>query len=434
MIEFIWGCVSYAAAVLAGSWLVAWKLRRRTLFWLRSAVCLVLSCALLCGYDALITLAPSQSTLYFVLRMCDCLVVMLVAMASLQGCFECDIWSVLFCMTAGYCMQHISKTLCSIVVSGAGIQAVWQSGLLLVLISLVFYAAAYLFVIKRLDIRSITVDNAMLIMVTMVVLIASIFIYLVALRLAISLSATGMYILIQLFSMIIALLAFILQFGLLSNRRLRTERDTVRRLLDKENEQYRIDRERVEVINIKCHDIKQHLSLLRAMEDSEEKDRYIGELEQAVLFFENNVKTGNKTLDMLLAEKMLQCEKDKIVLSCIADGQALNFMAGPDIYSLFGNAVNNAIEGVRNIKEEQKRLITLKVSVKNSFLCILVENYFENELEFEEGLPQTTKSNREYHGFGLRSIRYTVEKYGGNLVVDARNNVFSLAIYIPLTK
>ena len=209
----------------------------------------------------------------------------------------------------------------------------------------------------------------MLIMVTMVVLIASIFIYLVALRLAISLSATGMYILIQLFSMIIALLAFILQFGLLSNRRLRTERDTVRRLLDKENEQYRIDRERVEVINIKCHDIKQHLSLLRAMEDSEEKDRYIGELEQAVLFFENNVKTGNKTLDMLLAEKMLQCEKDKIVLSCIADGQALNFMAGPDIYSLFGNAVNNAIEGVRNIKEEQKRLITLKVSVKNSFLC-----------------------------------------------------------------
>lgn len=285
-------CVSYAAAVLAGSWLVAWKLRRRTLFWLRSAVCLVLSCALLCGYDALITLAPSQSTLYFVLRMCDCLVVMLVAMASLQGCFECDIWSVLFCMTAGYCMQHISKTLCSIVVSGAGIQAVWQSGLLLVLISLVFYAAAYLFVIKRLDIRSITVDNAMLIMVT--------------------------------------------------------------------------------------------------MEDSEEKDRFIGELEQAVLFFENNVKTGNKTLDMLLAEKMLQCEKDKIVLSCIADGQALNFMAGPDIYSLFGNAVNNAIEGVRNIKEEQKRLITLKVSVKNSFLCILVENYFENELEFEEGLPQTT--------------------------------------------
>ena len=32
----------------------------------------------------------------------------------------------------------------------------------------------------------------------------------------------------------------------------------------------------------------------------------------------------------------------------------------------------------------------------------------------------------------MRSIRYTVEKYNGNLVIDTKDNIFSLGIYIPL--
>lgn len=433
--SLLWGSVSYVAAVFIATWLVGLQVERRSLFWLRTLLCLVASCLIVWGYDWVIRFAAEQETLYFILRMCDCICVIAAMMASVALCFRGDIWSVLFCVTAGYCMQHVAKTVSYILETLFSVDSDHAQAIVLVLVSAAIYAALYFFVIKRKKVRDISVDNAMQILVALIVMVASIFIYLIAQRLSLTCSQPlVMSTLIQLFSMIIAGLAFSIEFGLLSNRRLMDERDTMKRLLEKENEQYRIDQERIEVINVKCHDIKHHLALLRDMKESEEKKKYVGELEQAVLFFENNVKTGNKTLDMLLAEKMLLCEQNHIRLSCMADGRSLNFMDGLDIYSLFGNAINNAIESVRGIEDEQKRIITLKVNVKNKFLCINIENYYEHEIVLEDGLPQTTKGDKAWHGFGMRSIRHTVEKYGGNLVVDTKDNIFSLGIYIPLSE
>ena len=433
MFELIWGGMSYVAAVMAGTWLVAWRIKHRRYFWLRSVLCFAAACVLLCGYDALITLCEGAPTLYFILRMCDCLVLIVSVMLSVKFCFECDIWAVMFCTTAGYCMQHISKTLCYIAETPLLEPPRWFTVAALVYATVLVYIVFYFCVIRNLKIRTVSVDNAKQILIALIVVVASVFIYLIAMREVRAASASPLLmVLVQLFSMIIALLAFMLEFGLLANRRLMTERDEIKRFLDKESEQYRVDQNRIEAINIKCHDIKHHLSLLRTMDDKEEKEKYIDGLEQAVLFFENNIKTGNKTLDMLLSEKALQCERDHIQLSCIADGQALQFMEGLDVYSLFGNAIGNAMESVKNLQDAQKRLITLKVNVKNKFLCINIENYFENALTFEDGLPRTTKQNQDLHGFGMRSIRYTVEKYNGNLVIDTKDNIFSLGIYIPL--
>lgn len=431
--DLLWGSVSYVAAVFIGVWLVGLQMKRRNMFWFKTALCFVGSCLIVWGYDVVIRLLSEYQTAYFVLRMCDCLCVVAVMMASMAVCFACDLWSVLFCVTAGYCMQHIAKTISYIIESALHVESVFLAAVSLVLVSAVLYISLYMFVIKRKNVSNISVDNTMQILVALIVMIASIFIYLLALRIVHeSESSLAMRILIQLFSMIISILAFCLEFGMLSNHRLMDERDTVKRLLEQENEQYHIDQERIEVINLKCHDIKHHLALLKNMRDSEEKARYVGELEKAVMFFENNYKTGNRTLDMLCSEKALVCEQNHIRLSCIADGQALNFMDGLDIYSLFGNAINNAIESVKNISDEQKRLITLKVNVKNKFLCINIENCYEQELVFVDGLPQTTKGDKVWHGFGLRSIRHIVEKYHGNLVVDTKDNIFSLGIYIPL--
>lgn len=431
--NLLWGSASYVAAVFIGVWLVGLRSEHRNLFWLRTVLCFIGACLIVWGYDVAIQLIAEYDMLFFILRMCDCLCVVAVMMASVAICFDCDIWSVLFCVTAGYCMQHIAKTISYIFENILQIKGAIPEGIALVIVSAVVYIVIYFSIIRRRNVCCISVDNAMQILVALIVMIASIFIYLVAMRLANAYEyPSSMRIIIQIFSMLIAAMAFCMEFGLLSNRRLMDERDTVKRLLEKENEQYHIDQERIEVINLKCHDIRHHLALLKDIQDSEEKARYVNELEKTVMFFENNYKTGNKTLDMLLAEKALVCEQSHIRLSCIADGQSLNFMEGLDIYSLFGNAINNAIESVKNIQDEQKRLITLKINVKNNFLCINIENYYEHKIVFEDGLPQTTKGDKAWHGFGMRSIRHIVEKYRGNLAVDTQDNIFSLGIYIPL--
>ena len=54
------------------------------------------------------------------------------------------------------------------------------------------------------------------------------------------------------------------------------------------------------------------------------------------------------------------------------------------------------------------------------------------EIRFVDGLPQTSKENKEYHGFGTRSIKTLTEKYGGDLKISAENGIFRLSIMLPI--
>ena len=102
-----------------------------------------------------------------------------------------------------------------------------------------------------------------------------------------------------------------------------------------------------------------------------------------------------------------------------------------DIYSLFGNALDNAIEYVLNL-EEEKRFIRLNVKIIGENLLIHMENYFSGELIYDNGLPKTTKEDKDYHGYGMKSIQLIVNKYDGDLNISLDNNVFSLFIMFPI--
>lgn len=78
------------------------------------------------------------------------------------------------------------------------------------------------------------------------------------------------------------------------------------------------------------------------------------EIEKSVSLYDANVKTGNTVLDTILTEKSLLCYKKGIILSCVADGENIAFMEDADVYSLFGNALDNAIEAVLKLEEQRK--------------------------------------------------------------------------------
>ena len=128
----------------------------------------------------------------------------------------------------------------------------------------------------------------------------------------------------------------------------------------------------------------------------------------------------------------MYCDKHGITLTCVVDGHLLDFMETMDICSIFGNALDNAIGSVIEIKEKEKRLIHLTVTQQKAFLMIRVENYFEGNLEYEKGQLESTKKDKAFHGYGIKSIRYTVNKYSGAVDIDAQDQWFNLCILIPL--
>ena len=211
------------------------------------------------------------------------------------------------------------------------------------------------------------------------------------------------------------------------------EADALRNMLHLQYENYKIRQESVDLINQKYHDLKHQIAVLRTQTGTE-RNAVLDKMEQEIKAYEAQNDTGNKVLDTVLTGKSLTCRAHNIQMTCVADGAALDFMDVMDISNLFGNALDNAIEGVRKIQDPQRRLIHLSVARQKGFAAIRIENCYDGELRFENGLPLTTKKDDRYHGFGLKSIQNTAQKYGGTATVTTRDGWFELRVLIPMAQ
>ena len=65
---------------------------------------------------------------------------------------------------------------------------------------------------------------------------------------------------------------------------------------------------------------------------------------------------------------------------------------------------------------------------------IRIENYYLGAPVTEAHLPKTTKGDKTRHGYGLKSVRYIVEKYDGSMTIRTENNWFVVRVLIPISK
>lgn len=183
---------------------------------------------------------------------------------------------------------------------------------------------------------------------------------------------------------------------------------------------YQMSNDAIDLINRKYHDLKHTITVLRAETNDNQRTACLEQMEAEIRTYETQCRTGNPVLDTILTGNSLTCEKQGVSLTGMADGKLLDFMEVMGIRSLFGNALDNAIEYESTTADAEKHLIHVDVSAQNGLLLIQIENYCEDILQFQEGLPVSTKGGSNFHGYGLKSIRYVAEKYGGSLTVKLR--------------
>ncbi len=210
--------------------------------------------------------------------------------------------------------------------------------------------------------------------------------------------------------------------------------EAMRNILQSQYSQYRKSGESIEMVNRKYHDLKHQIAVLRAEQDSEKRLAFLDEMESEIRTYEAQNKTGNSVVDTILTGKSMTCQRHEIELTSVVDGKLLNFIHVMDICTILGNALDNAIECAIQIEEKEKRLIHVEVLSKKDFVVLRFENYFEGNIQFENNQPATTKANKEYHGYGIKSIKYTVKKYNGWVTIDTKDNWFKLNVVIPLPR
>lgn len=231
----------------------------------------------------------------------------------------------------------------------------------------------------------------------------------------------------NLFSVTCCTIVLLLAWRTLEHRELEQEVEYLQHTIRQSQRQYEISRDTIERINIKCHDIKYQLASLAAQGRPLGPDT-MSDLEKAISIYDTRIQTHNQLLDVLLTEKSLYCEQHGIQLSCMVDGEKLDFLDNSDLYCLFGNVLDNALEAVAAVPQRERRIINLVVKARGGMLLIQQDNYFDGALTFQDGLPLTTKADNSCHGFGLRSIRMIVHKYDGELTTRVDGDVFHLNI------
>lgn len=209
--------------------------------------------------------------------------------------------------------------------------------------------------------------------------------------------------------------------------RLRTDLNTINRMMESQYQQYQEYKQSSELVNQHFHDLKHQLTVLAMEDDSKKRQQYLNEISQDIHLYNVGVKTDNKIADVILTRKNAYFKQHHIIFTCIANGSLLNMINTMDLCSLLGNSLDNATESVEQVHDPEKRMINLRIVNKGNFIIYQVENYTTAQQNFTD-LPQTTKQDKKRHGYGLKSIRRIAHKYNGTMTVGIKNHWFRLTV------
>lgn len=143
-------------------------------------------------------------------------------------------------------------------------------------------------------------------------------------------------------------------------------------------------------------------------------------------------------LDAILQDVANMCEEQETLFSAMVYiPKALNISDINGI-RIFSNLTNNAVEACAKVTPESERFITITsgINTSNDWLKVEISNSFNGELNVRNGIPESTKANKDFHGIGLTIVTEIIEHLGGviNIDADQEKKVFTVTLLLPLSK
>lgn len=333
----------------------------------------------------------------------------------------------LFCCTCAYTMRGLTYGMATVAIdvllgSYAQIQLGWTL-LLLVAATAVVYPLCNRLMARNIEEHGVVrISPVPMVLMTGMVIVVDIVFEMVIAELSRYAIPVNRDVILRMVHAVASAFMLFMQYELLYRRRLERDVATIGRIRADGARQYELSRENIDALNMKFHDIRHQIRHLGDEQDEGLVDKeLLDEIAREVRVYDSTVTTGNDALDILLTEKRLACSHEGISISCIADGAALDFMSPTDLYTLVGNALDNAIAAVRLVEDPDKRTLSLSVRREMGLVSIHMENYF---------VHRTHPSDVEY---GVGAIKAVVGHYGGTMTMRDVGDVFHLNVVLPAT-
>ncbi len=177
------------------------------------------------------------------------------------------------------------------------------------------------------------------------------------------------------------------------------------------------------------HDFKNHMICLRSLladNDIEEALSYMNNIEEISYTEKKNFDTGNIIADALLSDKSEKAKQTNahIVFSGFIPTMGISNV---DLCTIMSNAIDNAIEACEKDKTNKYKEIVINSDFKQGYFFFKAENPIFEQVHINKNKTiDTTKSNKNIHGFGIANILKVSEKYNGDTTLKVEGERFIL--------
>lgn len=415
-----------------GVFIYAGTMPRKRHFWLLFAAGLVLGTV---AYHFLwrwaVALVAMLPTVMFYILLIAVEVVLFVAVWQyLRLMIKSSFWVALFCTAGGFFIEHVCSSISLLIGVAASLDGIYYEdyGYAYFGVTLAVYIVGYLSMFFVLRYQSgkgeMHLKSVSLIVPVLLLLVSYTVLSISTLGMADMPFAVGISKAYDVICSVFGIYALnsAMEFG--QNR---YQLEALEEMDRQRAAQYEISKDAIDLINTRCHDLRKMMGSSATGTSREVSS----EIKEEIDVYDASIQTGNSAFDTVAGERSLYCQAHGITLTVMADGEAMSFLTDIEIYSLFGNILDNAVEAVLKV-EEDRRTISLTVRRDCAILRIHSENYYEGEVTFSDGLPVTSKEDRKNHGYGSLSIRRTAEKRSGGVSMAAEAGIFSVDVAIPI--
>lgn len=207
------------------------------------------------------------------------------------------------------------------------------------------------------------------------------------------------------------------------------EEKTKLEMYEMQRNHYRLTTEQIKKLTALRHDFRNHLYVISERIRRSEYDEaisYIDKIGGCTEEASSIVLAENEILATILTVKNMICKNKEIEFDH-------EITCGPihiedmDLNTVVSNLLDNAIEASEKCEINQRKIV-FKIKDVKQFLAIECSNTCKMKQAGKKHIFQTTKDNKEEHGYGIENIKETVEKYGGQAEFTCEEGIFHVKI------
>lgn len=241
----------------------------------------------------------------------------------------------------------------------------------------------------------------------------------------------AIYYIIAIGLIVLNLVVFHLISEILENSRNMKEAEALRQQSIGQLELYNSMRENYNIQRQRTHEYKNQIvcmDMLMKKKDYSKLEDYIGNISDGLDAQLDMVDTNNDVVNAIFNAKYYEAIKNDVLVVLKINDLSDIKISDNDIVTILSNLLDNAIGAAKQC-DIGKRIVKIKMLYEDAVLSIAVSNSYKAEpVLTEDGYIRTTKKDREEHGWGMRNVVATLEKYNAEYIIDYKNGEFVFSI------